>query len=155
MTRIDFYILQDVELDAMHRFACRLATKAMSNGNEVHIHAADSEAAQAVDDLLWIYPEQRFVPHVLHHCPQTQGPQTQAPAKKSSAPVNIGWEEPNHVDDVLINLSGEVPGFFGRFDRVAEIVVRSTRDAGRDRYKFYRDRGFPLFHHELDDWETS
>ena len=68
--------------------------------------------------------------------------------------MSIGWQEPAELDDVLINISGAVPGFFGRFNRVAEIVVDSTRDAGRDRYKFYRDRGFPLFHHELDDWET-
>lgn len=141
MTRVDFYILQDVELDAMHRFACRLASKAMSNGNEIYIHAADDAAAKSLDDLLWLYPEQRFVPHGLT-------------ADKTSAPIHIGWEEPRQIDDVLINLSGEVPGFFGRFDRVAEIVVRATRDAGRDRYKFYRDRGFPLFHHELDDWEA-
>ena len=142
MTRIDFYILQDVEIDAMHRFACRLATKAMSNGNDVHIHTANDAAAQTLDDLLWVYPEQRFVPHDLA-------------SDSSPAPINIGWQEPKDADDVLINLSGEVPGFFGRFDRVAEIVVRNTRDAGRDRYKFYRDRGFPLFHHELDDWETQ
>jgi DNA polymerase-3 subunit chi len=141
VTRVDFYILQDVELDAMHRFACRLASKAMFNGNEVYIHAADDAAAKSLDDLLWLYPEQRFVPHGLT-------------ADKTSAPIHIGWEEPRQIDDVLINLSGEVPGFFGRFDRVAEIVVRATRDAGRDRYKFYRDRGFPLFHHELDDWEA-
>ena len=43
--------------------------------------------------------------------------------------------------------------FPGRFERVAEIVVGSSRDAGRARYQFYRDRGFPLYHHELDDWE--
>jgi len=54
-----------------------------------------------------------------------------------------------------VNLADEIPGFFGRFDRVAEIVVGENRDAGRERYKFYRDRGFPLFHHELDDWESS
>ena len=107
MTRIDFYILQDVEIDAMHRFACRLATKAMSNGNDVHIHTANDAAAQTLDDLLWVYPEQRFVPHDLA-------------SDSSPAPINIGWQEPKDADDVLINLSGEVPGFFGRFDRVAE-----------------------------------
>ena len=42
-----------------------------------------------------------------------------------------------------------------RFDRVAEVVVQDIRDEGRDRYKFYRDRGFPLHHHELDEWETD
>jgi DNA polymerase-3 subunit chi len=68
--------------------------------------------------------------------------------------VTLGWTEPDGLDGVLINLSDEIPRFFGRFDRVAEVIPRSRRDAGRDRYKFYRDRGYPLFHHELDDWEA-
>ena len=140
MTRIDFYILQDVELDALHRFACRLAGKAWSAGNHVHIHSTDEDHATLLDGLLWEYPSERFIPHQVVNAP-TKG-------------VSIGWQEPAELDDVLINISGAVPGFFGRFNRVAEIVVDSTRDAGRDRYKFYRDRGFPLFHHELDDWET-
>lgn len=141
MTRIDFYILQDVETDAMHRFACRLAGKAWSAGNQVHIHSADQDHATLLDSLLWDYPPQRFIPHQV--------------ANQATTGVSIGWQEPAELDDVLINVSGEVPGFFGRFERVAEIIVASTRDAGRDRYKFYRDRGFPLFHHELDDWESS
>jgi DNA polymerase III subunit chi len=48
-----------------------------------------------------------------------------------------------------------VPTFFGRFERVAEIIVQDRRDVGRDRYRFYRDRGYPLFHHELDEWEAA
>ena len=142
MTRIDFYILQDVELDAMQRFACRLATKAVFNGNDVYVHATDDNHARGMDELLWQYPDQRFVPHALA-------------GEAIRVPIQIGWQEPADQDDVLINVSGGVPGFFGRFDRVAEIVVRSEREAGRARYKFYRDRGFPLFHHELDDWEAA
>ncbi len=142
MTRVDFYILQDVELDALHRFACRLATKAAFGGNEVFVHTEDDKSAHAFDELLWEYPEQRFVPHGI------------VGSAAHRAPIHIGWQEPAQMDDVLINLTADVPGFFGRFDRVAEIVVRSTRDDGRARYKFYRDRGFPLFHHDLEDWET-
>ena len=54
---------------------------------------------------------------------------------------------------MLINLGSDVPTFFGRFDRVAEIVLDPERDLGRERYRHYRDRGYPLQHHELNDWE--
>lgn len=144
MTRVDFYILQDVDVDAARRFACRLAVKAMAGGHGVHLHVDDEAAAEDLDGLLWDYPEHRFVPHAR-----------QDDATLSRAPVVIGWQTPARPDGVLVNLSAEIPTFFGRFDRVAEIVVGANRDAGRDRYKFYRDRGFPLFHHELDDWEAA
>ncbi len=144
MTRIDFYILQDVEVDAMHRFACTLASKAMDAGSQVVIHTADEATAQAIDELLWGYPDSRFIPHGLH----------KSPAAKR-APVQVCWEEPETYDGVLVNLTTEVPDFFGRFDRVAEIVVGQTRVPGRLRYKFYRDRGFPLYSHDLDDWEAA
>ena len=149
MTRIDFYILQDVELDAMHRFACRLAAKAMGGGHEVHIHTSDAASANVVDDLLWDYPEQRFIPHAI-----LDG-ENAATTGSRTTPVTVGWGEPTEVDGVLINLSHEIPGFFGRFDRVAEIIVRATRSQGRERYRFYRDRGYPLFDHKLDDWEAN
>lgn len=142
MTRVDFYILQDVDLAAAQRFACRLAVKALSSGHRVHVHADHREAAAELDELLWHYPEHRFVPHAREDA-------------GTSAPLVLGWTPPAEPDGVLINLAGEIPTFFGRFERVAEIVVGATRAQGRDRYKFYRDRGYPLFHHELDDWEAA
>jgi DNA polymerase-3 subunit chi len=148
VTRIDFYILEDMELDAMQRFACRLAAKAVTAGHEVHIHTDDAASANALDELLWAYPQQRFIPHVVVDAEH-------APARSTTAPVTLGWQEPEGVDGVLINLGSDVQGFFGRFDRVAEIVLRTARDEGRKRYKFYRDRGYPLFHHQLDDWDAQ
>ncbi|MCZ6642851.1 MAG: DNA polymerase III subunit chi [Gammaproteobacteria bacterium] len=144
MTRVDFYILQDVELTAMQRFACRLACKAVDSGSQVYIHTTNEHLAEDFDELLWAYPEQRFMPHGQHNKEAASG-----------APVVIGWEEPEGHDDVLINLSDHVPTFFGRFERVAEIVVGETTNRGRERYQFYRDRGYPLFDHHLDDWEAS
>lgn len=144
MTRIDFYILQDVDLSAAARFACRLAAKALAGGHSVHLHVSDERAAAELDELLWDYPEHRFLPHGIQQTPAGQ-----------AAPVVVGWQPPDDADGVLVNLSAEIPTFFGRFPRVAEIVVGENRDVGRDRYKFYRDRGYPLFHHELEDWEAA
>lgn len=149
MTRIDFYILQDVDAGAACRFACRLALKALGGGNRVHIHAEPPVAAE-VDELLWHYPEHRFLPHATAATDDAG-----AEVAGTRPPILIGSTTPAEADGLLINLSGGIPNFFGRFDRVAEIIVDANRAAGRDRYKFYRDRGFPLFHHDLDDWEAA
>lgn len=143
MTRVDFYVLQDVDLAAAGRFACRLAAKAISSGHQVHIHAGGPERAAEIDELLWHYPENRFLPHAREDDDTAR-----------RAPLVVGWSAPQRPDGVLINLAADVPTFFGRFDRVAEIVVEENRDAGRARYRFYRDRGFPLHDHHLDDWES-
>ncbi|MGA1677173.1 MAG: DNA polymerase III subunit chi, partial [Pseudomonadales bacterium] len=124
MTRVDFYILQDVDTEAAQRFSCRLALRAIAQGHPVHLHVDDREAAEALDDLLWHYPEQRFLPH---ECEDTASGQ---------APVMIGWSTPERPDGLLVNLSGAVPSFFGRFERVAEVIVQSRRDTGRERYRF-------------------
>ena len=143
MTRVDFYILPDMGAEAAMRFACRLSLKALQNQLDVHVHVQDAPAAGAVDALMWDYPQHRFLPHqVVDTDDQT-----------STSPIHVGFNQPLFQAGLLINLATDIPSFFGRFDRVAEIVVGDSREQGRDRYKYYRDRGFPLHHHELNDWE--
>ena len=143
MTRVDFYILPDMGAEAAMRFACRLSLKALQNQLDVHVHVQDAPTATAVDALMWDYPQHRFLPHqVIDEDNQT-----------STSPIHVGFNEPLLQAGLLINLAADIPSFFGRFDRVAEIVVGDSREQGRDRYKYYRDRGFPLHHHELNDWE--
>lgn len=143
MTRVDFYLLKDLDIDALQRFACRLALKGLGSGQQVHIHTDSAEASAAFDGLLWEYPAQRFVPHEVL--------KDNAP---SNGPITIGHSAPGDRDGFLINLASDIPEFFARFDRVAEIIVEDNKKTGRDHYKHYRDRGYPLHHHELDDWEA-
>ena len=147
MTRVDFYVLQDVALPALYRFTCRLAAKAVFGGHPVVVHTEDEASARELDALLWHNPQDRFLPHAIE---PDAGSEPGAPV-----PLWLTWRDPGRYDGVLVNLAHDVPDFFGRFDRVAEVVVGETRAAGRVRYKFYRDRGFPLYHHELDDWEAQ
>ena len=142
MTRIDFYLLQDLELPAMYRFACALAAKASATGTRVFVRTPDESAAGEVDALMWAYPPERFVPHSTD------------PRESDITPVLIHAEPPRQASGLMINLGDDVAPFFGRFDRVAEIVVGERKAEGRARYKHYRDRGCPLYHHELDDWEA-
>ena len=141
MTRVDFYILPDVDEIARQRFSCRLAAQAVATGKRVHVRAAAAAAAD-LDALMWDYPTEQFLPHARLEDASGREPVT----------IGAGDEPPAH-DQVLINLGDDVPGFFARFERVAEIVLAANRVGGREKYRHYRDRGYPLFHHELDDWE--
>jgi DNA polymerase-3 subunit chi len=146
MTRVDFYQLPDKELQASMRFACRLSLRALGSGMVVHVQVDDEAQAEAVDELMWDYPKNRLLPHTVI------GAQT-APQSSLQHPVHIGWREPSHDTGLLINLGSNVPNFFGRFDRVAEIIVDESKALRREHYTFYRQRGYPLHHHALDDWE--
>ena len=56
---------------------------------------------------------------------------------------------PHH--QVLINLDAQAPAQFASFERLIEVVGAGAedREAGRERYRFYRERGYPLTHHDL------
>ena len=75
-----------------------------------------------------------------------------APAQEDGVKVQLGFDhEPMENCDFLINLSNEVPEFFPRFVRLAEILDQDSEilQAGRTRYKFYRDRGYNMDYHQL------
>lgn len=141
MTRVDFYILGDGAKADRYLTACRLAEKAWGLGHKVHIHAASREEATRMDEKLWTFRDGSFVPHEI--VAEGEPP--------CSVTIGDGWE-PSGECEVLINLAPDVPPFFSRFERVAEIIDRDdpARQAGRERFRFYRDRGYDLNTHELD-----
>ena len=142
MTRVDFYVMPALEETARLQLACRIAEKAYQLAHRVYIHTDDPQQAAQLDDMLWTFRQGSFIPHCLDTDEQLQ-----------SAPVVIGHQSlPAIEPQVLINLANEVPDYFSRFERVAEIVAgtEETRQAARNRFKFYRERGYPLETHELN-----
>lgn len=140
MTRVDFYLLSTADETARLRVVCRLADKVIGLGQQLHINTSDDEQTRLLDRLLWTFQDISFLPHQL------------ATADPQSVPITLGHDhEPVADADVLINLAPQTPHFFSRFERVAEIVDEqpAVRAAGRERYRFYRDRGYPLQHHQL------
>lgn len=142
-TRVDFYLLPDIDDVARRRFTCRLVGRAVAAGKRVHVRAA-SEVAEAMDELLWEYPRDRFLPHA-RFAPENE---------HALEPVIIGaaTDKPAR-GDVLVNLADGIPDCITAFERVAELVLSTERANGRALYRQYRERGYPLFHHEIDDWE--
>ncbi len=137
MTRVDFYTGSEDKL----RTACQLSHKAMQRGIRVVLHAPDEATAERLDQLLWHYPPTAFIPH----CRSSSAEIAQMPVIVS----HVEEKFPHH--ELLINLHDECVTFFSRFDRVMEIVEKNDESAllGRQRFKFYRDRGYELTHHDL------
>ena len=141
MTQVDFYILSDQAPGNRHALACRLANKAWREGHRVYLHTNSAEESQHLDKLLWTLHEDSFLPHGLL---DSSDPRLN--------PVLIGnGENTGEEHDVLVNLATQVPTFFSRFQRVAEIIDHDPeiRNAGRERFRFYRDRGYPLNTHDI------
>lgn len=134
MTKVDFYILADQQLEKRLDFACRLVEKAFNSRCQICIQCNDAEQAEAVNKLLWEFKQTSFVPHTLH-------------SEDSQSPVVICTEGqmPNEFD-VLVNLADKIPSHFTRFNRVLEIVIQQDHILAttREHYKFYKDRGYAL-----------
>ena len=151
MSRVDFYLLPDMDGLARRRFACRLAFKACASGERVHVHVDDAAAAADLDELMWQYPAELFIAHEVAHAGAEHADDA---LPEAPAPVTIDHRARQAPSDgLLINLSSSVPTFAAGFARIAEIVIEADRADGRARYRHYRHDGHPLFHHALEDWE--
>lgn len=146
MTRIDFYILAEEASANREQFACRLAEKVYQLGQRIYIHTSDAQQAALLDKLLWTFKQNSFIPHAIDG---------QSPDPGTAVLIGHSAELNNHDHiqsyEVLINLSQEIPLFFSSFKRVAEIVNNSeeNKNSGRERYRFYRDRGYSLENHHI------
>ncbi|RJF97985.1 DNA polymerase III subunit chi [Noviherbaspirillum saxi] len=135
MTRIDFHSNVPDKL----LYACRLVRKARAANFNIVLRVDGKPLLDTLDQTLWTFSELDFLPHVTAGDPLA-----------ASTPIiltdNDDAELPHH--QILINLSSTTPTYFARFERMFEIISGEDADktAGRDRYRFYQQRGYPLTH---------
>ncbi|MBJ9976138.1 DNA polymerase III subunit chi [Pseudomonas sp. S75] len=139
MSKVDFYILPTDSLSVRLDFACKLCEKAWRLGHRVYLHCQDEAQRSELDERLWRFKGEAFVPHDLAEL-----------HLDAQVALGIGSDAGAH-QDLLINLGAEVPAFVGQFERVAEIVVEhpSERQSARERFRFYREQGYALQDHRL------
>jgi DNA polymerase-3 subunit chi len=140
MTRIDFYILPETTETAGDTVmtVCRLCDKAVSSGARVYLRAPQQQLADDIDGALWSFRQGGFISHERD---------TGKPSEDPQPSILIGDGEPPATHHgILLNLGADVPLYFSRFDRVLEIVPANAADraSSRERFKFYRDRGYEL-----------
>jgi DNA polymerase-3 subunit chi len=132
MTNISFLHGAQDRLQAVAAWLAQVGGEA----GPVLIYVPDTERCERLDRLLWTHPATGFTPH----CRAGDKLAAETPIVLAS-----GLDNPPH-DGCLLNLSDEIPPGFSRFRQLIEIVSAEDRDKlpGRERFRFYRERGYPL-----------
>lgn len=124
-------------------YACRLLRKAVASKARVVV-TGDAGTLAQLDVALWTFGALEFLPHCRS---------TASAAVKTQSPVFLtesARETPHQ--QVLVNLGGEIPAGFERYERLIEVVTLDDEDRGqaRGRWKHYTDRGYPIVRHDLN-----
>jgi DNA polymerase-3 subunit chi len=141
MARADFYLIGKPRFrEQPLLLVCELARKAVHSNQPLLVLAASAEQAEALDDLLWSFDPDDYLPHQI-------------------AGVDLDEEEadvlivPPEMDvamrPLVLNLrDAPVPG---EFERVLEVVPadESARGSSRERWKHYKERGFEVKKHDM------
>jgi DNA polymerase-3 subunit chi len=138
---ITFYALTDLDPGKRLQVACRVIEKAFLQKHSIYVHAASQTEAEALDELLWTFSPESFIPHHL----VGEGP-TPPP------PVRIGWQEiPREANDLLVNLHADAPPDPRRFRRIIEIVGgdEALREPARQHWRLYKQQGYPVATHNV------
>lgn len=147
--RADFYMIagkaQFVEQPLL--LVCQLAVKALAANQPCLIFCESAEQADFLDDLLWDFDGDTFVPHQIVGADEDEDG---ADAYEEITPVLLvppGAETP--MRSLVINLRTELPP--PGYERVLEIVPadQAARDPARKRWLEYKQLGVELKRNEM------
>lgn len=147
MAQIRFYTLKDRGGTHRLRHACLLTEQAYLAGERVLVWLDDASQMAQFDQLLWTFRDGAFVPHE----PLAEQP--------GAATVPAQLYDGQELDarilsgrfNTLVNLHTSPAIEALRFERVLEVIDGdpSTREAGRARFRFYREAGASPEHVEV------
>jgi DNA polymerase III subunit chi len=140
MPRADFYLIDKPRFrDDPLLLVCELAKKAFESGAMTLILTRSQDQADQLDEQLWEFDENAFIPH------QLAGDEDDA-----ITPVLIAIPGDQTADrQLVINLREEcAPGLF---ERVLEVVPadEEQRLGSRERWKTYKAAGFDVAKHDM------
>ena len=141
MPRADFYLIDKPRFrEEPLLLVCELARKATDAGQHTLVLVRDAAQAEALDDLLWSFDPDAYVPH------QIAG----ADEDEEEAAVLIAMPDTDAaLRPLLINLRDAAPT--GSFERVLEVVPAdpAARGGSRERWKHYQSLGFELKKYDM------
>lgn len=140
MPKVNFYLLKQNTVAARAALCCKLAEQQMRQGQRVFVLTASMDDARDIDQLLWSFMAESFVPHALAD-----------DESALSAPVVIGTGAlPDGIRCVL-NLGDEPLAATDGLGAIAEFVLNDeqAKAASRQRWQHYKQLGCELQLHQL------
>jgi len=141
MTQIIFLVFSETATNEI-KTVCERVHGFFLDRKKVFIHCASEKLAHEVDEILWNFDTDKFVPHHI----LGEGPNPPPPVQISEAPA------PLHQRDVLVNLTENMPQTPERFKFIVEIVPsdEKMRENARERFRNYRQKGYNPVTENLD-----
>ncbi|MBU6953480.1 DNA polymerase III subunit chi [Hahella sp. HN01] len=133
MPKADFHLLSSGDIAQRDFYLCRLCEKIYRLGHRIYILCKDSKELEHLDDLLYYFRPESFIPHSI---------EPESPS--SDTPVFLCTRLPETIStEVVINLTEAPPD---KADRVVELVTGDpdARAKSRKVYKLYKQLGFEL-----------
>ena len=141
MPRADFYLIDKPRFrEEPLLLVCELARKAFDAGIPTLVLARDTAQAEAIDDLMWSFDPDAYLPH------QIAG----SDDEDELTPILIlAPDTDSPMRPMVINLRDAAVE--GDFERVLEVVPAdpAARTPLRERWKQYQARGLELNKHDM------
>lgn len=140
MPRADFYLIDKPRFrEEPLLLVCELAKKALGARQPALVLTRDFPQAEALDDLLWSFDDDAFIPH------QLAGDDDDDVSAVLIVPPGV--ETPDRP--LVINLRDTCAP--GQYDRVLEVVAAeaSEREGSRTRWAEYKRKGFEVAKHDM------
>ena len=145
MTHVNFYILPDDQLATAQHYVCKLAKNNWQSGKRVLIQTDTAEESHQLDDLLWNIQDSSFIPHGVATLELTDQHQ----------PILISHQKINDENfQFILNLSSRPSDIVTENEiKIDEILNQDEQRklSGRQNYKIYRELGYTLEHHILEN----
>ncbi len=137
-----FHILSKPTPSARHLHAVKLVDKAWQQGDRACVVCDNMQQAQELDDLLWNFAPEAFIPHSI--VPDTATTCTDPVGILLCPPVAEDW-------DTVIILSATLPADADRFKRLALVAHNdpAVLNQARSHYKQLRALGIEPRVHDL------
>ncbi|RUO20014.1 DNA polymerase III subunit chi [Aliidiomarina iranensis] len=139
MARVTFYVVSNAAPAALLTAACQLIAQQFNQRRRIVVFNQDQTQAEAIDELLWQIPAERFIPHNLIG----EGP-------LAGTPVLLGWDQPaaelSKQRNVVFNLRQQVPELTRQIQEIIDFVPadENGKELARERYRHYRQLGMQL-----------
>lgn len=125
-------------ISPLQHYACVLAADLYRQQKKIHFAVADQDQAHKVDEWLWQFEANRFIPHNL----PGEGPHY-------GTPVEINWQLSQLRRNCFINTNLEVPSYFSQLKGISEWhdfvpADDAGKQAARERYKQLKELGVTI-----------
>ena len=141
MPRADFYLIDKPRFrEEPLLLVCELARKAFDAGLPTLVLARDNAQAEAIDDLMWSFDPDAYLPHQIAGSDE----------EDELTPILIlAPDTDSPMRPMVINLRDAAVE--GDFERVLEVVPADpvARTPLRERWKQYQARGLDLNKHDM------